>query len=57
MSEQKENLWVRLKRALRRIKVPPMSGDGGIHSDKGITVKKPQVDSSVVIQDTTVVRK
>lgn len=54
--KQKESWWVRLKRAIRRLRVPPMAGDGGAHSDKGIVVSSPQPDSSSVVRDTVTIK-
>lgn len=51
-----EDWWIRLKRFLRRVKVPPMSGDGGAHSDKLIQISKPQTDSTAVLKDSVVTK-
>jgi hypothetical protein len=40
---------------LRKIKVSPMSGDGGAYSDKLIQIARPQIDSTIVIKETVVV--
>lgn len=48
--------WIRLKRFLRRVKVPPMSGDGGLFSDKAIIITKPQTDSTSVLKDSVVTK-
>lgn len=53
----KETLWVRLKRAIRRIRVHPMAGDGGFITDKTLIVTKPQNDTTLIIKDTTVVAR
>ena len=56
-NKNKETIWVRLKRVLKRVKVPTYGGDGGIHSDKGIQITKPQTDSTFVINDSAVVAR
>lgn len=55
-NKNSEDWWIRLKRFLRRVKVPPMSGDGGIHSDKAIIITKPQTDSTAVLKDSVVTK-
>ena len=55
-TNKRESIWVRLKRAIRRLKVPPMAGDGGFITDKTLIVTKPQTDSTFVVKDTAVVK-
>ena len=57
MGKQKETIWLRLRRAFKRVVLFPQRGDGGIYSDKFIQVTKPQTDSSVVVKDSTVVSR
>ena len=56
-NKDKPSIWVRLKRVLRRVKVPPQRGDGGAYTDKYIEITKPQTDSSFVVKDTAVVAR
>ena len=57
MGKQKETIWLRLRRAFKRVVLFTKRGDGGIYSDKFIQVTKPQTDSSVVVKDSTVVSR
>ena len=54
--KEKETIWVRLKRVIRRVKINFPRGDGGAHSDKAIEITKPKTDSTFVVKDTVVVR-
>ena len=56
-NKEKETIWVRLKRVVRRMVHIPQRGDGGAHSDKFIQVTKPQTDSTFVINDSAVVAR
>ena len=56
----KKKRWVRLKRAiqwLKKVNVEPSRGDGGFITDKTLIVTKPQIDSSFVIKDTSVIAR
>ena len=55
-NNQKETIWIRLKRAVKRM-VTPQRGDGGAYTDKYIQITKPQTDSTFVIKDTAVVAR
>lgn len=56
-TNKKDSLWVRLKRAVRKVNFLPLWGDGGLFSDKAIITTKPQTDSTFVIKDSTVVTR
>ena len=56
MGKENETIWVRLRRAFKRIVLFPQRGDGGIHSEKGLILTKPQTDSCIVVKDTVVTR-
>lgn len=58
----KKKRWVRLKRAIQKLKLintPPQRGDGSIVSDKAWDVigNKTPNDSTFVIKDTAVVAR
>lgn len=57
MARKSDNIWIRLKRAFRRMVLLPQRGDGGIISDKTLMVTKQQKDSTSVIKDTIVIVK
>jgi hypothetical protein len=58
----KKKRWVRLKRAIQKLKLintPPQKGDGGFVSDKIVDIVggKHQGDSTFVVKDTVVVAR
>ena len=58
-TNKKDSLWVRLKRAVRKINFIPQWGDGGFVSDKIIEIRgnKHTNDTSFVVRDSTVIPK
>lgn len=55
MVQRKQSIWIRLRKALRRIILPPR-GDGGAHSDKLIQISRPPADTTLV-QDSVIVKR
>ena len=55
-NKEKETVWVRLKRVFRRMVALPQRGDGGLFSDKGVIVTKPQQDTTLIQKDTIVAK-
>ena len=52
--------WVRLKKVIQRllrIEFPPQQGDGGAHSDKGLILTRPKIDSTLTIKDTATIAR
>jgi hypothetical protein len=56
MKENKESIWLKLKRVVRRIIILPQRGDGGLFSEKYIQVTKPQQDTTLIQKDTIVAK-
>ena len=54
--DNKESWWIRLKKVIRKMKVPPMAGDGGFITDKTLIVTSPPSDSTSVVRDTITIK-
>ena len=57
MGKENETIWVRLRRAFKRMVMFPQRGDGGAYTDKYLPITKQQADSSIVVKDSTVVSR
>ena len=57
MGKENETIWVRLRRAFKRVVLFPQRGDGGLITDKTLIVTKNKNDSTVVIKDSVIVAR